>query len=144
MVIDLNILFGKIILIHLLFLNKAEIKCIFVDNFERALNILDVIKECHHLKLLVYFDNFTQGQLHTLESYKSDDFELVGFNDLMVSHRQMNINYINLITYIMMYSKRKLVAVICVLRCLRRQIQLPQYVTQVALLDCPKEPSYHI
>ena len=139
-----NILFKISINYLFFFSNKAEIKCIFVDNFERVLNILDVIKECPHLKLLVYFDSLTQGQLHVLEGYKSNDFELVGFNDLMVSRWQVIIYWFYLVYCIMSYLLRKLVAVVCVPRCLPRRIQLPQYVTQVALLDCPKVPSYHI
>ena len=66
----------------------AEIKVVFVDNFERLSNILENINEFPHLQLIVHFDKLTYSQVDQLKNYNLENVQVLSYKDLMVSGRE--------------------------------------------------------
>lgn len=64
---------------------QAEIKAIFVDKFERLMNVVSVASELEHLKLIIHFNELTQDQLNALREHNLGSVELISFNELLVS-----------------------------------------------------------
>ena len=65
----------------------AEIKAIFVDGFQRLMNIVEVVTDLEFLKLIVHFDELSEVQLNTLKKYNLGKVELISFNNLMVKFK---------------------------------------------------------
>ncbi|CAF0824515.1 unnamed protein product [Brachionus calyciflorus] len=63
-------------------LNHAEIKGIFVDTFARIMNILEVLDNLTHLKLIVHFNKFDEQESNKINIYK-DKIEIIYFDDLL-------------------------------------------------------------
>ena len=63
---------------------KAEIKVIFVDSYKRLMNILNEIDNLAHLKLIVYFDAFSQDEKRRLQVFNSK-ISILSYAELIVS-----------------------------------------------------------
>lgn len=61
----------------------AEISVVFVDNFARLSNVINVANDLPFLRLIVHFDNFDDSQLSSLNI--PPNIELISFSALMVS-----------------------------------------------------------
>jgi len=62
-------------------LKKAEIRAVFVDNFERLANILHGRHELPYLRLIVYFERIPEQQINSLSCPKT--IEIISFEDLI-------------------------------------------------------------
>ena len=56
----------------------------FLDNFQRTLNIIEQEKDLPYLSLIIYFDNFNQEQLNKIKNYNSE-FKIISFKELLVT-----------------------------------------------------------
>ncbi len=81
-VVSLYDSYGKEALKYIM--NHAEIKAIFLDTFQRLLNIIEIENDLPHLQLIVYFDDLNSNQLNKLNSLNSK-LKLVSFKKFVVS-----------------------------------------------------------
>lgn len=65
-------------------MNHAEIKALFLDTFKRLKNILEILNDIPHLKLIVYFDTLSNNELKEVESLNSK-VKIVSFLKLLVN-----------------------------------------------------------
>jgi long-chain acyl-CoA synthetase len=76
-------------------MSHSDIKCIFIDTYARALNIMEVVDSLPELRMVVYFNSFSEKELQKLnelntnnniEIYSLDEFIEIGRNDLKPHH----------------------------------------------------------
>lgn len=65
-------------------MNHAEIKAIFIDTFQRLVNIIEIENELPYLQLIVYFDELNSNQLNKLNGFNSK-LKLISFKTFVVS-----------------------------------------------------------
>ena len=66
-----------------IFIYLADIKAVFLDKFQRLLNILEIEHDLPHLNMVVYFDEFSQLELEKLKSLKSN-LKIISYKQLLV------------------------------------------------------------
>jgi hypothetical protein len=68
-------------------LNVAEIRALFVDNFERLMTVMEIVDETPSLGLIVHFDPLSSEQhaaVHKLNT--NNNTTIVSFQELMVNN----------------------------------------------------------
>jgi hypothetical protein len=66
-------------------MNHAEIKAIFLDTFQRLMNILEIENELPHLQLIVYFDDLNLNQLNKIDGF-NPRLKIFSFKKFVVSY----------------------------------------------------------
>ena len=69
------------------------------------MNIIDVIDDLHHLKLIVHFDELSNEELEKLKAY-GDKVEICSFDSLMVYNLIIVLDFISNDLKIYLFEKK--------------------------------------
>jgi long-chain acyl-CoA synthetase len=68
-------------------LKHANIKAVFVDTFERIVNILDVVDKTPELELIIHYNHFTESQMKQINNYydknNNTNYKIIHYDDLL-------------------------------------------------------------
>lgn len=70
-------------------LNHAEIQVVFVDTYERMLNIMSNLNECPSVKMIIHFNQLSSNELGKLKALdQTESVEIISYKDLMNCGRE--------------------------------------------------------
>ena len=70
---------------YLLFTKIAGIQVVFVDTYERMLNIMSNLNECPSVKMIIHFNQLSSNELGKLKALdQTESVEIISYKDLMV------------------------------------------------------------